>query len=355
MGDTRIPNRNNWNFFKNYLTPASEYTMADLVAYYESNMFNRTLMMFEWKNLPDGMTSFDVEKFTQLKGFTLFIFDKKDDNRYYVLEGAKYDNITWNYEASKSLIVNPALKGLDPKYEIGKNCILIRNDYLCVGLFPIIEKNSIDISNTDISIRYAQFNTRFKTLFTSDDDPTAESINTLITKIWNGEKPTAIVTTDLYKKSVEGVSYSNTQNNDIKNLMELKQYQLAQFYIELGINANYNMKRESVSADEFRMNDDALMPLIDQMLAVRKLACKQINDLFGLNVDVELNSAWLKIAKEVVNEVKQEEAEVEKTEAEAEQVKAEVEATEEVNNEVKEEVDAEEGDNSGTKEDKSNS
>ena len=137
--------------------------------------------------------------------------------------------------------------------------------------------------------------------------------------------------------------------------MELKQYQLAQFYIELGINANYNMKRESVSADEFRMNDDALMPLIDQMLAVRKLACKQINDLFGLNIDVELNSAWLKIAKEVVNEVKQEEAEVEKIEAESEQVKAEVETTEEVNDEVTEEVDAEEGDNSGTKEDKSNS
>ena len=90
------------------------------------------------------------------------------------------------------------------------------------------------------------------------------------------------------------------------------------------------------------MNDDALMPLIDQMLACRKKACKQINDLFGLNIDVELNSAWLKIAKEVVNEVKQEEAEVDKTEAEADAAKA---AT----------TETEEGDISGTEEDKSNS
>ena len=350
MGEdkSKIPKRNNWQFFSNELKFSDEFSMGELVNYYEANMLNRTLMMFNWKNLPDEMSSFDMEKFTQLKGFTLFIFDKKDDNRYYVLEGAKYDNITWNYEASKSLIVNPALKGLDQKYEIGKNCILIRNDYLCVGLFPIVEKNSIDIANTDISIRYAQFNTRFKTLFTSDDDNTKDSINTLIEKVWNGEKPVAVVTNDLYKKSVEGISYSNTQNNDIKNLMELKQYQLAQFYIELGINANYNMKRESVSADEFRMNDDALMPLIDQMLACRKMACKQINNLFGLNIDVELNSAWLKIAKEVVNEVKQEEAEVKKTEAEAK-------ATEEASDAVDEEIKDEEGDTSGTEEDKSNS
>lgn len=346
---SKVPKRNNWQFFSNELEFSDEYSMGDLVNYYEANMLNRTLMMFNWKNLPDDMDSFDMEKFTQLKGFTLFIYDKKDDNRYYVLEGSKYDNITWNYEASKSLIVNPALKGLDKKYEIGKNCILIRNDYLCVGLFPIVEKNSIDIANTDISIRYAQFNTRFKTLFTSDDDSTKDSINTLIEKVWKGEKPVAVVTNDLYKKSVEGISYSNTQNNDIKNLVELKQYQLAQFYIELGINANYNMKKESVSADEFRMNDDALMPLIDQMLACRKKACEQINKLFGLDIDVELNSAWLKIAKEVINEVKQEEAEVEKTEAEVDAAKA---ATTETEENV---IEKEEGDTSGTEEDKSNS
>lgn len=344
---SKVPKRNDWKFFNNYISFNNEYSMAELVEYYMANMFNRTLMMFEWKNLPDNMDSFDMEKFTQLKGFTLFIYDEKDGSRYYVLEGSKYDNISWNYEATKSLIVNPALKGLEQKYEIGKNCVLIRNDYVCVGLYPIIEKNSIDIANTDVSIRYAQFNTRFKTLFTASDDNDKDSVDGIIENIWNGLKPAAVVTNDLYKKSIEGIQYSHSQNTDIKDLIELKQYQLAQFFIELGINANYNMKKESVSADEFRMNDDALMPLIDQMLACRKKACKQINDLFGLNIDVELNSAWLKIAKEVVNEVKQEEAEVDKTEAEAEAAKA-------ATTETEENVVEKEGDISGTEEDKSN-
>lgn len=345
---SKVPRRNDWKFFNNYISFNNEYSMADLVEYYMANMFNRTLMMFEWKNLPDNMDSFDMEKFTQLKGFTLFIYDEKDGSRYYVLEGSKYDNISWNYEATKSLIVNPALKGLEQKYEIGKNCVLIRNDYVCVGLYPVIEKNSIDIANTDVSIRYAQFNTRFKTLFTASDDNDKDSVDGIIENIWNGLKPAAVVTNDLYKKSIEGIQYSHSQNTDIKDLIELKQYQLAQFFIELGINANYNMKKESVSADEFRMNDDALMPLIDQMLACRKKACKQINELFGLNIDVELNSAWLKIAKEVVNEVKQEEAEVDKTEAEAEAAKA-------ATTETEEKAVEKEGDISGTEEDKSNS
>ena len=85
------------------------------------------------------------------------------------------------------------------------------------------------------------------------------------------------------------------------------------------------------------------------MLACRKKACKDINKIFGLNIDVELNSAWLKIAKEVINEVKQEEAEVDKTEAEAEAAKA---ATTETEENI---IENKEGDTSETEEDKSNS
>ena len=353
---SKIPKRNNWKFFENYRTSEDEYSMPDLIEYYEANMFNKTLMMFNWKNLPDEMTSFDMEKFTQLKGFTLFIHDVADGDRYYVLEGSKYDNITWNFEASKAIIVNPALNGLKLKYEIDKNCVLIRNDYLCSGLFPIIEKNAIDISNTDISIRFAQFNTRFKTLFTSDDDNAKISIDGVIADIWEGRKPVSIITTNLYKKSIEGIAYNNSgQSNDINSLIELRQYQLAQFFMELGINANYNMKKEAVSSEEFRMNDDALMPLIDQMLECRKMACKKINELFGLELDVELNSAWLKLAKEIVNKVEQEEAEVKKTEAEASKAEAEASNAEEPMEETKTEEIKEEGDNDGTEEDKSNS
>lgn len=314
MADSNIPARNDWKFIEKYHSIGSEYDFSKLVQYYIGNMYNRCLMMFKWNDLPDGMKSFDMEKFTLLKGATFFIYDK-EKQRYFVLDGAEYDNITWNYEPSKSLIVNPALPKLKNKYELGVDCVMIRNDYLRTGLYPILEKNAMDVANTDISIRYAQFNTRFKSLFTSDDDNTAESLNKLIGDIWNGVKPSAIVTNDLYKKSIDSVGFNTNQQRDILDLIELKQYQIAQWYIELCINANYNMKRESLNENEINMNDDALLPLIDQMLKCRKIACDEINKLFGLNVSVELNSSWKKIKKEIELQQKAEEKEVENIDA----------------------------------------
>ena len=50
MGEDRsnIPKRNNWRFLDSY-SINEEYSMSDLIRYYEGNMFNRTLMMFKWK------------------------------------------------------------------------------------------------------------------------------------------------------------------------------------------------------------------------------------------------------------------------------------------------------------------
>lgn len=319
MSDSsKIPKRNNWKFGNLYNSIDEEYSMSDLINYYLSYMTSKCLMMFKWNNLPDGMNSYDVEKFTQLKGNTFILYDSKK-NRYFILEGSAYDNITWNYEPSKAIIVNPALPELNGiKYKLGENVVMIRNDYYMLGLYPINEKNAIDVANTDVSLRYAQFNTRFKTLFTSDDDDTKDSINELINKIWRGEKPEAVVTTDLYKKSIEGIKYAESNSNDILQLIELKQYQLANWYIELCVNANYNMKRESLNENEINMNDDALLPFIDQMLQCRKMACDEMNKLFGLNVSVELSSSWRKIHDEIKEELKREKAETEILENEAE-------------------------------------
>ena len=300
---SKVPKRNNWRF-GNFYTRDDEYDFSELVNYYISYMFARTLEMFKWNNLPDGMNSYDVEKFTQLKGETFFLFDK-EKNRYFILDGASYDKISWNYEPTKAILVNPALPEINKvKFVLGENAIMVRNDYLMLGLYQIFEKNSMDLANTDISIRYAQFNTRLKSLFTSDDDTTAESINDVIDDIWNGKKPSAIITQDLYKKSVEGIKYADNNSNDIIQLMELKQYQLAQFYIELCVNANYNMKREAINENEANMNEDALLPFIDHMLKQREKACKEINELFSLDISVELSSSWKKINKEVKESIK---------------------------------------------------
>lgn len=315
---SRIPSRNNWQFFKDYTSDDSELTIGELINYYTGLMFNRTLQMFEWKNLPDNMTSYDFEKFTQMNGKTIFL---KDGERFYILDGAPFNDITWNYEPSEALVVNPALPKLKNQYTLGKDAVLLRNDYLMLGLGGIFEKNSIDLANTDISIRFAMFNIRFKSLMVTDDDNGKESIDKLMKDLWQGKKPYSVVTPNLYKsKPNDSLPYSTNQNSDIKDLMELKQYQLAHFFIELCINANYNMKRENIGKSEATlMNEDVILPLIDQMLEMRQKFCIEANKLFNLNMSVDLSSAWKKIQEEVEADIEKVEADVKLVEKQAEE------------------------------------
>ena len=52
------------------------------------------------------------------------------------------------------------------------------------------------------------------------------------------------------------------------------------------------MKRERLTANEVEANTDNLYPLVDDMLKCRRLALAKINEMFGLNIEVQFNSSW---------------------------------------------------------------
>ena len=52
------------------------------------------------------------------------------------------------------------------------------------------------------------------------------------------------------------------------------------------------MKRESINSGESQLNNDALYPLIDDMLNNRKQAIDKVNKMFNTNISVELSSSW---------------------------------------------------------------
>lgn len=91
----------------------------------------------------------------------------------------------------------------------------------------------------------------------------------------------------------------------------------ASWFNDTGLNANYNMKRESINSNESQLNDDMLMPTVDDMLDCRQEGLEKVNAMFGTNITVELNSSW-KINKEEANKdvdsVQTEEGENDETE-----------------------------------------
>lgn len=75
------------------------------------------------------------------------------------------------------------------------------------------------------------------------------------------------------------------------SLIEAHQYILAQFFQEIGVSANYNMKRERLNTAEVEMNNGALDINIFNMLKNRQEAVALINEKFGTEISVDLNFA----------------------------------------------------------------
>ena len=78
-----------------------------------------------------------------------------------------------------------------------------------------------------------------------------------------------------------------------------EQYWKASVFNELGLNANYNMKRESINSAESQMNNDALTPFTDDIIRSIQTDLDEYNKLFGYNIRVSLAGAWEVKEKEI--------------------------------------------------------
>ena len=81
-------------------------------------------------------------------------------------------------------------------------------------------------------------------------------------------------------------------SSQLMQLMEIIQYYKANLLNELGLNANFNMKRERLNRSEVSMNIDVLLPFVDNMLYERQQAVEAINEMFGTEITVDLHSSW---------------------------------------------------------------
>ena len=127
-------------------------------------------------------------------------------------------------------------------------------------------------------------------LISASDDKTKQSADDFVNKIMQGDF--SVIGENAFFKGVNLQSISTQSANQITQLIELLQYFKASAFNEIGLNANYNLKRERLNTSEVQMNVDALNPYVDNMLQERKKAVDKINAMFGTEISVELGSSW---------------------------------------------------------------
>lgn len=266
--------------------------------FYVRSMFDRTNQMFEYTGLPDTIPSDMLELMLQLNGSVAIT---EVDGKLYALSGAAggppdpYFRRTAYIVANSALNISKTLRIVNHLPPFGTqhydgDCVYVKNDTNAIGLFYMFTRYATQQAENDVSIRCAQINARQQAFISASNDTELESAKQYLDGIEAGKL--TVVGDTPFLEGIKTANLSVQSSNTIIQLIELQQYLKASWFNEIGLNANFNMKREYLSSEELRASNDTLLPLIDDMLRCRKDAISLVNSTYGTSITVEKNSAW---------------------------------------------------------------
>ena len=271
----------------------------------------RVMKMFRYKRLPEEIPVDCMSKMLFCDGFGFFTkytssnsLDQEVD-QYYFFNGRMGDIIDAYYRPTRIIIANPGANCYED-FELGKQKggtyygekgVIIRNDTLYHGLMPLIKRYAYLLAENILTMHSADVFLRILALISASDDKTVISANEFIKQIEKG-KMMAIADSKFF----EGVKMQSPPSNNgsyLTQFIEYQQYFLGSFFNEIGLNANFNMKRESIAKSESSLNEDSMLPLCQNMLMCRREDFSVVNEMYGLNIEVDFDSAWLENALEI--------------------------------------------------------
>lgn len=274
-----------------------EQAHANYVLY----MLDRLQSMFRYEGLPESIPERDLILTLQVNGFACIPNPEYTNDKAYALYGTLGGEPNPYYMPTKCIVANPALK-FDKEMTIDDDCIIIPHDPMYLGLIPLLSRYATGLVENDISILMAQYNVRAMNIMTAPDDATYKSAVKYLEDLQAG-KLGAIAENYFLDGIKVHTSANQGASPHITELIELEQYFKAGWYNDLGLNANYNMKRESINSNEAQLNDDALLPLVDSFQRTQQKAFDKLQK-WGYNIKVVKNSAWADVQEESeVNDV----------------------------------------------------
>ena len=263
---------------------------------------NKAMSLFKFTGLED-LEAID-ERFLKeqliLRGKVCFT---QFNNKLYALNGNWGGEPNAYYEPTTWIVANPILgsKTLRVLNKDGSKDVssldgivvaLTDFDYLTDnlngGLYPLIYKYSGLLADNDVSLNVAQINGRLNVAFTADSEAQANMAEDVLRDYYNG-KPYRVLTQDIMDKiGVNPIGGSQTTST-LMSLIEAHAHLLQDFYSEIGIASNGNMKRERINTAETELMTGCLDISVWNMIHNLKEGFDRVNELFGTSIGVELN------------------------------------------------------------------
>ena len=258
------------------------------------------LSMFEWKNLPDTMNARYLEMCLYYKGQAAMLYDENYgyintqavDSGYINIYGLPtlINCFSYSYNTQRNLYVPDS----DENAEKDKECILVMNTFERIPTCSTIELFAMRLAEAqrtaDVNIKAQR--TPVLVYGTKEQEFTLRNMYAQ----YDGNAPVIYGNKDnLATSSLQAIKTEAPYIAD--KILEYKKEIWNEFLTYIGV-SNLDEKKERMISTEANSNNEVINLNLETFLAPRKQACKEFNEKYGLNIDVQVRSDLYNIIKE---------------------------------------------------------
>lgn len=245
-----------------------------LTKYYQMLALNR----YKWENLPNGIESRYIEQMLFDNG-ECALFDHPDLGLC-VLRSSSRENLNIYGEPTKL-----SLTGFNEHRTVMiDECVRIMNNDLALPTLPDIVYYARRMAEIDDIIMQNLRQQRVPYLFATDEN-NSFSMKALYDRMYQGE-PAIFIDKEMLKGEPENIMVIPTTAPYLVDKLQIQKQEMERELLTfLGIN-NTLEKKERLLVDETNSNNQFIKMASDIGFKQRQLACEQMNEMFGLNVQV---------------------------------------------------------------------
>lgn len=272
--------------------------------YWFNKLLNVCLQMFDYQNLPAGISKRELELNLMITGHAVVIAKNNGELFTPLTSIAGVDEY---YQPTWAVFANPVVRS-SKKYIINEDCINIWNNSLQTSMwylpldgsmYTFIARYARELADMESSANIYTVNTRLTSIPVTDDNSVKESLKLFFKKLIQGKR--AIVSDSTIVEKFRNIDINpKTSSDGINDLLVARDKILEQFYRDIGIRM-YNPKRAQVTESELESNDQLLLICHDDMLKCRQEGIERMNNMFGTSTTVSLNPLF-DIQEVVTNE-----------------------------------------------------
>lgn len=253
--------------------------------FHRRELWNFLENLYEWTGVPDSVEMRFFNRLLLRSGFAPFL---EYQGEIITCDGAAH-GLDKYLRDTRFNVSNPFLKNVER--EIGTNCAICfntlnyRQPESCDLLVEIYARR---LAQIDLSMDVSLKNSRAALIAVVDGSNDVLKISAALQNLYNGDA--AVVTTsETWKDNHELFPLSPKDNIISAELADARKNVMAEFYEYLGIDTVAVDKKERTNLVEMNSNAQQLFINGLRMDAARERFCKDVKDVFGINIDFKKN------------------------------------------------------------------